>query len=149
MQESERLFAELEPLLAGAGLSLVELSASRRGTTATVRATVYAPAGTGTKECAVAHRLAYPRLQVLLGTENVMLEVASPGIDRAIRTAREWRVFAGKGVRILLKEGGEWIRGTIAGSDGVRAVIESRDGSRAIELASVAKARLDSSQEGD
>lgn len=143
------MFAELEPLLAGAGLALVELSATRRGSAASVHATVYSPAGTGTNECATAHRLVYPRLQILLGTENVMLEVASPGIDRTIRTAREWRVFGGKPVKVLLKEGGEWIRGRIANSDGEKVVIACHDGSRTIELAAVAKARLDSSQEGD
>jgi len=148
MQESDRLFAELEPILAGAGLKLVELSASRRGGAATVRITVYRPEGTGTDECAKAHRLAYPRLQLAMGTEDVSLEVASPGIDRSLRSAREWRVFEGKAVRVMLKEGGAWIRGRIAGSDPDKVVIACPDGDRVLELAAVAKARLDSSQEG-
>jgi len=149
MQESDRMFAELEPLLAGAGLTLVDISASRRGSSATVRATVYRPEGTGTDECAAAHRLAYPRIQLLLGTEDVSLEVASPGIDRALRTAREWRVFAGRRVKVLLKAGGDWISGRIKGSDERGVVIERVDGELSIELAAVAKARLDSSREGD
>ena len=149
MQENERLFAELEPLLAGAGLALVELSASRRGGSATVRTTVYKAAGTGTDECAAAHRLMYPRLQILLGTESLSLEVASPGIDRSLRTAREWRVFAGRSVKVLLKDGGDWIRGKIAECDGEKVVLACRNGARSVALAAVAKARLDSSQEGD
>ncbi len=149
MQESDRLFAELEPLLAGAGLTLVELSSKRRGAGAAARITVYSPTGTGTKECSVAHRLAYPRLQLLLGTEDVALEVASPGIDRALRSPREWSIFAGKAVRFQLEEGGEWARGRIVRVEGGRAFLADAEGERAIDIGAVAKARLDSTQEGD
>ncbi len=149
MQESDSLFNELEPLLAGAGLTLVELSASRRGSSATVRFTVYKPGGTGTDQCSAAHRLAYPRLQALLGTEDVTLEVASPGIDRPLRSPREWRVFQGRAVRVLPKEGGDWIRGRLVSAEGGRIVLACPEGERVLELSAVAKARLDSSQEGD
>ena len=149
MQENDRLFAELEPLLAGAGLALVELSASKRGARAKVSVTVYHPAGTGTDECSVAHRLVYPRLQILLGTEDVSLEVASPGIDRVLRSAREWKIFEGRAARVLLKEGGDWIRGRIAGTDGSKVVLARKGAERAIELSAIVKARLDSSEEGE
>ena len=110
MQESDSLFAELEPLLAGAGLTLVELNAKRRVDSASVRLTIFAPKGTGTNECSKAHRLAYPRLMAFFGTENVSLEVASPGIDRALRSPHEWAIFAGKAVKVLLegKAIGSW-----------------------------------------
>jgi len=149
MQESDALFAELEPLLAAAGLTLVELSAARHGGRASVRVTVYSPSGTGTDECANGHRIMYPRLQALLGIQDVMLEVASPGIDRALRSAREWRIFAGRGARVLLRDGSDWIRGRIVRADGESIVLLSEGEERRIELAAIAKARLDSSQEGD
>jgi ribosome maturation factor RimP len=149
MQESDTLFAELEPLLAGTGLTLVELSLNRHGGRVEVRATVYAPSGTGTDECSVAHRAVYPRLQSLLGTQEVSLEVASPGIDRVLRSAREWGIFKGKGARVLLKEGGDWIRGRIVGADDGKIVLACAGAERTIEFSAIAKARLDSSREGD
>jgi ribosome maturation factor RimP len=149
MQDNDALFAELEPILAGSGLTLVELSATRRGARADVHATVYSPSGTGTEECSKAHRLMYPRLQAALGIQDVMLEVASPGIDRALKNAREWSIFKGRGARVLLREGGEWIRGRIIRVDGKSVVLSFGGEERGIELAAIAKARLDSSQEGD
>jgi ribosome maturation factor RimP len=149
MQEDDMLLAELEPQLAGLGLDLVELTTSRHRGSVRVRAVVHASGGTGTAECAKAHRLIYPRIQVLLGTEDPHLEVASPGIDRVIRASREWRIFSGKGARVLLKEGGGWVRGRIASSGPDRVVLACDDGERTIELVSVVKARLDSSQEGE
>jgi ribosome maturation factor RimP len=149
MQETDVLFAKLEPLLREAGLSLVELSAGRRGGSATVRMTVYSPRGTGTDECAKAHRIAYPVAQAILAPAEPSLEVSSPGIDRVLRSAREWEIFMGKDVRVLLSGETEWIQGRIASVDGASASLDCQGETRVIGLEAVSKARLDSSREGD
>jgi ribosome maturation factor RimP len=149
MQESDRLFTELEPLLSEAGLVLVDLSVSRRGGSVQVRMTVYSPRGTGTDECAKAHRIAYQRAVEVLAHPDPSLEVASPGIDRVLRSTREWSIFKGKGARVLLRDEEEWIRGRIESVEGGTATLACTDGFRVIELEAVSKARLDSSQEGD
>lgn len=153
MTDSEALFEELAPLLSGAGLSLVELSVGRSRGSAQAKATVYAQGGTGTEECAKAHRLIYPRIQAYFGGQEPTLEVASPGIDRILRSAREWRIFAGRRVRFLLKEdadlGCDWFSGKIlsAGDEGV--VLATDSGKRELRFDELAKARLDSTREGD
>jgi ribosome maturation factor RimP len=149
MQDSEKLFAELEPLLREAGLALVDLSVSRHGGDAQVRMTVYSPTGTGTNECAAAHRISYMRTAQVLAVNEPSLEVASPGIDRLLRSPREWSVFKGKGVRVLLRGETEWLLGRIVSVEGGRVAIVSSGATRVIELEAVSKARLDSSQEGD
>lgn len=149
MQELDALIADLEPLLAGAGLSLVELSLGRHRGAVQVHAVVYAAAGTGTEECVKAHRLIYPRLQLLLGTEAPFLEVASPGIDRALRSPREWSVFKGRGIRLLPRESSEWVLGRIAAAGPNGVAIATSSGDVAFTYAGIAAARLDSSQEGD
>ena len=113
MLENDIYRKDLEELLAGAGLSLVELNISRHRGSVQVRAVIYAAGGTGIDECSRAHRLIQPRLQVLLSEQDFHLEVASPGVDRWIRSDREYSIFVGRGVRILLKEGGEWLLGRI------------------------------------
>jgi len=149
MQESEKLFAELEPLLSEAGLSLVDLSVSRRRGSVQVRMSVYSSKGTGTDECSRAYRIAYPGAVEALGHPDPTLEVSSPGIDRALGSGREWSIFTGKGVRVLLRGEGEWLRGRIE-SVGVGEVgLACPGGPRVIGLESVIEARLDSSQEGD
>ena len=132
-----------------AGLSLIDLSVGRRGGSVLVRMTVYSPKGTGTDECAKAHRVAYPVAQAVLADPDPSLEVSSPGIDRALKTAREWEIFRGKGVRVLLQGETEWIRGRIESADGRTASLACKGGSRVIEFEAVSKARLDSSQGGD
>jgi ribosome maturation factor RimP len=149
MQESDTLFTKLEPLLSEAGLTLVDLIVSRHRGSAQVRMTVYSPKGTGTDECAKAHRIAYPEAQAVLADLEPSLEVASPGIDRVLRSAREWAIFKGKGVSVLLRGEQEWLRGRIEGIDGKSVSLACAGGSRVIELDAVSKARLDSSREGD
>jgi ribosome maturation factor RimP len=149
MQNKEKLIAELEPLLSEAGLILVDLNASRHGGSMQVRMTIYSPRGTGTDECAKAHRIAYPRIAEFLADPATILEVASPGIDRLLRTPREWSIFRGKEARVLLGGEEEWFRGRIESVDGGTVTLACPSGLRAIELEAITKARLDSSQEGD
>jgi ribosome maturation factor RimP len=149
MQEQESIGAEIEKLLSGSGLSLVEFSLNRRGNSVRARAVVYSPSGTGTDECSRAHRLIYPRLQVLCAAEDPYLEVSSPGIDRTLRSPREYGVFVGKGVRILLVNESEWICGRILASTDRDLTLATEAGTEVFDLSAVAKARLDSTQEGD
>jgi ribosome maturation factor RimP len=149
MQENEAIVAEIETLLKGAGLSLVEFSLRRRKGSATAKAVVYSPAGTGTDECSKAHRLIYPRLQLLLGIDDPYLEVSSPGIDRMIRSPREYSLFAGKGLRILLANESEWIKGKLVSATEKELLLATEKGTETFDLSAVAKARLDSTMEGD
>lgn len=149
MQEQETLYERLEPLLKGVGLEIVELAMSRGRGSVKAQLTVFSPGGTGTDECAKAHRLAYPLMQSVCGVEDPHLEVASPGIDRIIRSRREYSVFAGRGVRVCLHGEGDWLRGRIVGVEGEDLVLEIEGERRPVPLVEVAKARLDSTQEGD
>lgn len=149
MQEQETIVADVEPLLKAAGLELVELSLNRRHGSVDVRVVVYSASGTGTNECSKAHRLIYPRLQVLFGVEDPYLEVSSPGIDRMIRSTREYALFVGKGLRILLLNESEWIRGKILSVADGKLSLATEKGTEVFDLSAVVKARLDSTQEGD
>jgi ribosome maturation factor RimP len=149
MQEQEKLFAEIEALLAAAGLDLLELTLSRRGKETHVKAVIHVSSGTGTEQCVAAHRLMFPRLQILLGEQEPFIEVASPGIDRILKSRREWEIFKGKAVRVLDREGGEWIFGKIVSVEGDRVTLANAGSEFDIDLGRIAKARLDSSREGD
>ncbi len=152
MKEEDGVVEEIRSLLEGSGLKLVELSLGRSRGSASARATVYSPEGTGTDECAKAHRLMRPILEAYFGKEP-SLEVMSPGIDRVLRGPGEWRIFRGRWAKALLKadadEGGDWISGRIeeAGDEGV--VLATDTGKRSLRFDELAKARLDSTREGD
>jgi ribosome maturation factor RimP len=66
-----------------------------------------------------------------------------------LRSAREWEIFKGKGVRVLLSGETEWLRGRIESVDDRTVRLRCKDGPRVIGLEAVSKARLDSSREGD
>lgn len=149
MQERDALFAKLEPLLSEAGISLIDLGVSRHGGSVEIRMTVYSPKGTGTNECAKASRIAYPEAVATLGYPDPSLEVASPGIDRVLRSVREWTIFKGRGVRVLLEGETEWLPGRIGAVEGDSVNLACPGGTRLVRLEEVSKARLDSSQEGD
>ncbi|TFG85149.1 MAG: hypothetical protein E4H20_01095 [Spirochaetales bacterium] len=147
MIESKELFNDISDLLEGIGLRLVELVASGHKRSVSVRSVVYRPGGTGIEECARAHKLMQPRLAELLGEEDFHLEVASPGIDRTFRDAREYGIFVDRGVLLVLEDGDQ-VGGVIASYDGATVALD-RSGERiAIPVGTIRKGKLDFSQEG-
>ncbi len=83
------------------------------------------------------------------------LEVSSPGIERRLRRADDFRRFAGRQAHVKTYEkiaagAGEprrSFRGTLAGCDGVRVELDLEGTRVAIPLASIAKAHLVAEEE--
>jgi ribosome maturation factor RimP len=147
MTESIELYNDIAPILTGIGLELVDLIVSHRKGATEARAIVYCASGTGIDECSKAHRLIQARLEALLGEDDFQLETASPGIDRTIRYPREYAIFAGRGVLLVLDDE-DVVAGRIASSDGTEVVIATPNGDRAVAIERILKGKLDYSQEG-
>lgn len=149
MTDEKDLESEIEKILGGAGLSLLEFSVSRHRGNVKVKAVVYSPSGTGTDECTKAYRLILPQVQLILNVQTPDIEVSSPGIDRIIRSAKEWKAFVGQAVKILMKDRNEWTAGRLTGFVDDRIEFIGPEGPVTIEVSSIAKARLDSSHKGE
>ncbi len=147
MTESNELYNDIANLLSELGIGLVEFKLSPSKSSRKAGAIVYCASGTGIDECSKAHRLIQARLEAVLGNDDFVLETASPGIDRTIRSPREYAVFAGRGVRLFLEDE-ETIEGLIVSSDGVSLVVHSASEDRTIAIERIRKAKLDYSQEG-
>ncbi len=147
MTESQELYKDIATLLSGTGLELVDLRVSLNKGSSQASAVIYRAGGTGIDECSKAHRLIQARLEVLLGNDDFQLETASPGVDRTIRSAREYAIFAGRGVRLFLEDE-DTVEGVIASSDGSAVVVKTADGERSVAIERIRKAKLDYSQEG-
>jgi ribosome maturation factor RimP len=84
------------------------------------------------EECAKVSR----DLSAVLDVEDVIptaytLEVSSPGLDRPLRQADDYRRFTGRRAKIVLREavdGQGYFKGRLAGVDGHAVVIDSEDG---------------------
>jgi len=147
MQDDEKqleIEGVVQPVLRDHGLTLVDLEWRPRRPRGVLRLFVDKPGGVGIDDC---QRLSREVGDVLdasaLIEEAYDLEVSSPGLDRQLRTDREFRWAAGKRVRCWLT-GGQEVRGRLLGIDGGQVVLEQDDGTGAkLDRASITKARLD------
>ena len=114
-----------------------------------MRAVVKAEGGTGTVECGKAHRLIARRLAEAHGIEEPFIEVSSPGIDRMLKTARDFAAFAGERIRFIRSGETEWERGRLLGIEEEELRIDTAEGNLVLPLSGLAKARLDSTSEGE
>jgi ribosome maturation factor RimP len=148
MTESQELFDDIAAVLAAKQLILVDLQVNRsHGALCQVRVIVYRPEGTGIDECAKAHRLVQPCLEAALGIDGFYLEVSSPGLDRTIRSDREYAIFSGRGVRLVLDDG-SIVQGIIGVTMHEKVRIHVDGIERDVPYDTIRKGKLDYSQEG-
>jgi ribosome maturation factor RimP len=148
MTESQELYNDIAGLLEEKGLKLVDLSLNRsQGAIQQVRVVIYRAEGTGIDECTRAHRLIQPRLEMLLGDDDFQLEVSSPGLDRVIRSVREYAIFIGRGVSLALKDE-TVVAGCIVSASQENIVLSTEGAECSIPLDLIKKGKLDYSQEG-
>lgn len=146
MEDEERgpqIEQVIEPVLRDHGLELVDLEYRARRPRSILRVFVDKPGGVGIGDCERVSREVGDLLDVAgVIEESYDLEVSSPGLDRLLRTEREYRWALGKRVRCWLGDGRE-MRGRLVEATTERLVLD-QDGQR-VELprVGVAKTRLD------
>jgi ribosome maturation factor RimP len=91
-------------------------------------------------------------LSAVLDVEDVVptaytLEVSSPGLDRPLRQAADYRRFSGRRAKLVMREmvdGQRFFKGTLAGLDGLEVLIDSDDGRRhRVPLGAITRANLE------
>lgn len=142
----EELLVDVEPIIAAMGCQVVEMTSHRTAEGINVSLVLYRSDGITLDDCAAISQTLHPQLEMICQDE-VILEVASPGVDRRIRNPDEFSVFKGKGVRVLVDETGEWQTGIIDHcSDGFLFLLNNKRYDK-IPLSNIRKARLDYAQE--
>lgn len=99
-------------------------------------------------ECAHVSRALEPRLDAsgMVG-ENYVLEVSSPGVERPLRNAADWRRFAGRTAKVLSPALGGRLEVEVVGLDDssgepVAVMREARGTEHRVPLRDVREARL-------
>jgi ribosome maturation factor RimP len=138
-----RIEEVVEPVLRDHGVELVELEWRGHGARGVLRLFIDKPGGVCIDDCERVSR----ELGHVLDAEDVIaqrydLEVSSPGLDRPLRTDREFRWAMGKRVRCALLDGRE-VEGRLALVDAERLVVETNGGPVDVARAEVRKARLE------
>ena len=99
-------------------------------------------------DCATVSRAVEPKLEASgQAAENYVLEVSSPGVERPLRTASDWRRFAGRAAKVLSPALGGRVEVEVVGVDetGGAETALMRDAAgveHRIPLADVKEARL-------
>jgi len=147
-QELEDVIAtEVEPL----GYELVELrrAGSKRTPVLDVRIDRRDGEAVTVDDCARVSRAIEARLDAEPGIagDRYVLEVSSPGVERPLRNAADWRRFAGQDANVSADAVGGRANVKIVGVDGepgseTVTVRDSRGTERRIPLADVREARL-------
>ncbi len=142
-----RIIDDLEPVLKTMGISLVEANAAVVKQVYNIRLVIFSNEGISLQVCEDVHKIVRPRLDLLVESRDMSLEITSPGIDRRIKSSREYAIFKGKFAKILLEDSHDWISGRIMESDGVTLVLEVENSKVSYPLDSVRKGKLDYTME--
>lgn len=95
----ERWVPAAEAVIEGLGYQLADIERAGRGL---LRVTLDSPNGIGVEDCErVSHQLS--RLFEVEAVSYDRLEVSSPGVDRALRRARDFELFLGEEVALKLR----------------------------------------------
>jgi ribosome maturation factor RimP len=142
----ERVKALAAPYLEDNAVELVEITYRREGGGMTLRLLVDTPAGIKIDECEGLNKYLSERLDKEdVISEHYVIEVSSPGLDRPIRTDRDFERALGKRLEVTTYapiDGRKTHEGTFIGMDKENIVIESAGVSTVIPRAKVALARL-------
>jgi len=134
----ERVRALAGRVAAGRGLEIFDVQFRREAPGMVLRIQIDRPGPAATAEesvsvedCAHMSR----ELSAILDVEDVVptaytLEVSSPGLDRPLRRADDYRRFAGRMAKIVMRQrvdGQGFFRGKLGGLDGTDVLIEADD----------------------
>ena len=121
-------FADCSPLVTGLGYVLVDLKVVPQNGSIKVTAVITKPDGdsgaVGVNDCARVHRALLPRLEAVLDSQDIYMEVASPGMERLIKNPAEFALFVGRYVRVWDSQITDWVAGKIISSDDQSITLE-------------------------
>lgn len=148
--QSERLRGLVEPLVSAEQLDLEEIEVSRAGRRRVLRIIVDSEEGVELDTCAELSRAISAELDEtdVMGEEEYVLEVSSPGADRPLTEHRHYVRATGRLARLQLREGGELVARILAvGDEGLDLEVPGVKGrkptSRRIAFDEIAKARVE------
>jgi len=120
-----------EPIAAGMGLSLVKVHYQGTRTQGALRLTIDKPGGVTLDDCTRLSRAVGHALDVEEPIDHrYALEVSSPGLDRPLTRPDDYRRFAGRSAKVVLKEpvdGQKYFKGRLGGVDAGYVLIEGED----------------------
>jgi ribosome maturation factor RimP len=134
----DKIFAMANTELSMMGFELIDLEFVGKS----LRLTIDKPGGVTLGDCVSVTR----RVSLLLDAEDPIeskyrLEVSSPGLNRKLKTAREFEHFSGRRAKVQTDEG--IFRGTIMALKGENVIFDVEGSEISVGLSDIIKANLD------
>ncbi len=104
----EKIQLEIEKIIEGLGFKLVDVRVGLGKRLTKVSVVIYRrddEGGVTLENCEKISRTIAPRLELFDELENMTLEVTSPGLSRVLRSNREFDIFKGRGIKLILNNG--------------------------------------------
>ena len=123
-------YKDCSPLVSGLGYALVSLNVVPQNGSIKVTAVISRAvsgddfSAIGIDDCAKVHRVLLPRLEAVLDSQDIYMEVTSPGMERNIKNAAEFALFEGRLARVWDQAVTEWVPGRIVTSDSQSVTLE-------------------------
>ena len=144
---SQQLHDLLEPVIADLGYELWHLERVGAGKNSVLRVYIDSPAGIALEDCEKVSR----EISAVLDVEDAIkghydLEVSSPGLDRPLVSAEQFRRFVGERARIHMfapVQGQRKFAGEIRGVNGDTVDLACDDQTYSLAVGDMAKARLE------
>ena len=151
----EQVRAAARRVAGGYGLEIFDVQFRREasGMVLRVRIDRPGPAASADESVSVADCANVSRdLSAILDVEDIVptaytLEVSSPGLDRPLRAMDDYRRFAGRRAKLVMREqidGQGFVKGRLAGVDGTDVLVDADDGrQRRVPLGIISRANLE------
>jgi ribosome maturation factor RimP len=143
----EKILEDCAPVALGMGCDIVEVRSLRGKNGCQVYIVIWKADGVSLDVCSDVLKTLRPRIQMLTNDPDARIEVSSPGTDRLIKTPREYRIFRGRGVRVLAEGSNEWAAGILADTAEDSITLSSGGILKTFALSGIRKAKLDHTQE--
>lgn len=105
--EPSPLFYKIEVPITNLGYSLVEVSSRVKSNEVQVHIVIHREGGVDLEACAKVSRAVMSSLEEFFDSRDIWLEVSSPGLERNIKTWREFQIFNGLPGKIF-RSGQNW-----------------------------------------
>lgn len=147
MEDVAKIKRAIEAKLAAMGLELYDMKYNRAGRHSSLRVFIDKPEGVSIADCEQASH----EISVLLDVEEFSdtpynLEVSSPGVDRPLKSEKDFKRAAGKGVQLVyLDDNGKTktFTGTLTAYSGDAARIQTATGETVIRRADILSAKIE------
>jgi len=137
--------ALVRPVVEASGLDLIEASFHREGRSRVLRVTVDREGGVDLDTISEASERISRRLDLEdFGPAHYTLEVSSPGVERRLRSARDFERHVGQKVRVktsAVVDGARTHTGPLVAADGEAIAVATEEGEHRIPVGEIASAR--------